>query len=325
MPEYQSVAAKAAESKRPFSGEKIVRDHQLAALHRKPAQTMLADLEALAANNVSFSPFLEIGAGSVQRSAALINHYSADGVATDISQQSLRDAPFTLSLFGYARAPMLICCDAHHLPFLSSTFQFIFAYQTLHHFGNPVPVVAECYRVLGKGGHFYFNEEPLDSPVRRVLRGNRLISYPPTRVQKAAYRLHIEKVFWDDGASERSVGIIEARYDIGLWRETLQPFKAVSVEVNRRLRFKSNLYKPVLTNLLASLAGGNIKGLCLKSDGEPAAGDFRERLMCLDCHAPILSRQEPLRCRNCGRSYPGDDGFIRMLPKELETQLFPTQ
>ena len=117
MPEYQSVAAKAAESKRPFSGEKIVRDHQLAALHRKPAQTMLADLEALAANNVSFSPFLEIGAGSVQRSAALINHYSADGVATDISQQSLRDAPFTLSLFGYARAPMLICCDAHHIRF----------------------------------------------------------------------------------------------------------------------------------------------------------------------------------------------------------------
>ena len=47
---------------------------------------------------------------------------------------------------------------------------FVFAYQALHHFAQPVPVIAECHRVLGQGGHLFFNEEPMDSPLRRMLR-----------------------------------------------------------------------------------------------------------------------------------------------------------
>lgn len=322
-PKHQSLEAKRAESKRPFSGENILKDQNLGSMLRERASTMLNDLKALQEKSVSFSPFLEIGAGSVQRSAALMNHYPVDGVATDISQQSLRDTPFTLSLLGYARSPILICCDAHHLPFLPNTFQFVFAFQTLHHFENPVPVVAECYRVLGKGGYFYFNEEPMDSPLRRLLRGNRVLSHPPTRLQKLAYRLHAEKVFWDDGALERSLGITEARFDMGLWREALQPFIETNLEVNRRFRIYTNLYRPILSSFLASIIGGNVKGLCLKTDGESVVGDFHERLLCLDCHSTELSHEdEQLHCENCGRVYPITDNVIRMLPEELENQLF---
>jgi ubiquinone/menaquinone biosynthesis C-methylase UbiE len=188
-PPLQDVSAKKAESQRPFHGESILKDHGLSSMHRERANAMLADLETMRQRNVSFDPFLEIGAGSVQRSAALVNNYPVQGVATDISQNSLRDIPYVLSLLNYERKPMLVCCDAHHLPFLPNSFQFVFAYQTLHHFENPVPVAAECYRVLGKGGHFFFNEEPMDSSFRRLLRGKRMLSHPPTRLQKLGYRL----------------------------------------------------------------------------------------------------------------------------------------
>ncbi len=321
-PGFQTLEAKRAESQRGFSGENVLKDSNLSSMLRERADTMLKDLRVLEEKKVPFSPFLEIGAGSVQRSTALINHYSADGVATDISQQSLRDTPFTLSLLGYSRAPSLICCDAHYIPFLSNTFQFVFAYQTLHHFENPIPVVAECYRVLAKGGCFYFNEEPMDSPLRRFLRGNRMLSHPPTRWQQMAYRAHIEKVFWDDGMLERSLGMTEARFDIGLWRETLKPFREISVEVNRRLRINTNLYAPALGVFLAGIAGGNVKGLCVKTDGDSVVDDFHKRLMCLDCRSTLLLCEEHLHCQYCGRVYPVYDGVIRMLPKELETHLF---
>jgi SAM-dependent methyltransferase len=322
-PEQQSLSAKKAEFQRPFSGENVLKDQGLSSMHRERAGKMLADLEMLKKKNVSLNPFLEIGAGSVQRSAALVNNYPVDGVATDISQNSLRDAFYVLSLLNYNRSPMLICCDAHHLPFLPNSFQFVFAYQTLHHFDNPVPVAAECYRVLGRGGYLFFNEEPMDSAFRRLLRGNRMLSHPPTKLQKLGYRLGVEKVFWDDGALERSLGITEARFDIDLWRKVLRPFVIVDIEVNRRLKFHSDLRSPFLNCFLSGFIGGNVRGLCQKVEGEAIVADFRERLMCLDCNSAQLSRMEDkqLVCGNCDRIYPLVDGVIRMLPKELEAGL----
>lgn len=295
-------------------------------MFRERAFKTLADLKELEGRGVTFNPFLEIGAGSVQRSAALMNYYSADGVATDISQGALQNAPHVLSILGYDSGPLRVCCDAHHLPFLPNTFQFVFAYRTLHHFGNPIPSTAECYRVLGKGGHFFFNEEPMIGPVVRFLRGGRLLSDPPTRMQRLAYRYRLEKLFWDDGALERSLGIIEARYDIDLWRKALTPFTIVNVEISRRLKIHSNLETPALNVFLSGLIGGNVKGLCLKSSGAAANIDFRERMMCLDCGASHISRLEDknLRCGNCGREYPIHDGVVRMFPKALEAGLYPT-
>jgi len=323
-PSMQDVSAKRAESQRPFSGESIVQDQNLSSMHRERASAMLADLEMLEQRNVSLDPFLEIGAGSVQRSAALVNNYPVGGVATDISENSLRDAPYVLSLLNYSHKPMLICCDAHHLPFLPASFQFVFACQTLHHFENPVPVAAECYRVLGKGGHFFFNEEPMDSSFRRLLRGRRMLSHPPTKLQKLGYRLGVEKVFWNDGALERSLGITEAQFDIDLWRELLRPFVIVDIEINRRLRIHCDLQEPILSSFLAGLIGGGVKGLCLKTEGEVVSGDFRKGLMCLDCNSTRLSHQEDrLVCGNCSRVYRITDDVIRMLPRELEAQLHP--
>ena len=143
-PALQSLAAKKAETERTsFRGD--IRDNQALfqdALMR--TNLVLQDLKALHKQGVSFKPFLEIGAGHGQRSAALANHYPVKGVATDISMGSLQDTGYVIQAFRYDHKPMLVCCDAHHLPFLQDSFKFVFAYRTLHHFENPVPVLAEC-------------------------------------------------------------------------------------------------------------------------------------------------------------------------------------
>lgn len=318
----QNLSAKIAEFKQVPHREDLLKDQDLIALHRGRANAMLTEMQALT-EKVTFNPFLEIGAGCIQRSAALLNNYPTEGVATDIAQQVLQDAPYTLSLLNYKRIPMLICCDAHHLPFLSNTFMFVTAFQMLHRFTDPAPVIAECYRVLGKGGYFYFNEEPMDSSLRRLIRGKRVLSRPPTRLQKLAQSLGVEKIFWDDGARERSSGIIVERFDMVMWRRALQPFTVVDAEINRKLKIRTDLKGPSLSSSLAGLIGGNIKGLCLKSEGEAVTEDFHKRLMCLDCGSIQIAQTEDkqLYCESCGRIYPITEGVVRMLPKELEAQL----
>ena len=323
-PKLQTISAKQAESQRPFHGKAVLEDPVIRSRFRERANIILTDLKMLEQAGVSFNPFLEIGAGSVQRSAALINNYSVEGVATDISQKSLQDTPYVLAMLDYDRTPMLISCDAHYIPFLPNSFRFVFAYQTLHHFENPIPVLAECYRVLGKGGYLFFNEEPMDSSFRRLLRGNRTLSHPPTTIQKLGYKLGVEKIFWDDGLIERSLGMTEARFDIDLWRKALQPFTIIDIEINRRLKIHSDLQKPALNSFLSSFVGGNVKGLCLKTEGEVVNDDLRKSLMCLDCQSAQLSGidEKQLVCKNCNRTYPITDGIIRMLPKQLETELY---
>jgi hypothetical protein len=136
----QGLNAKIAEFKQVPHREHLLKDQNLISLHRGRANAMLTEVQELT-EKVTFNPFLEIGAGCIQRSAALINNYPIDGVATDIAQQVLQDAPYTLSLLNYERMPLLICCDAHHLPFLSNTFMFITAFQMLHRFTDPAPVI----------------------------------------------------------------------------------------------------------------------------------------------------------------------------------------
>lgn len=307
---------------RPFWGKRLL-EGGLAEEIRHRAEVARLDLEKLEAR-VVFSPFLEIGAGSGQRSITLMQRFAAPGVATDVSQNVLQNALFSSILLKAQTIPLLVCCDAHHLPFLANTFRFVFAYRTLHHFDNPLPVVAECYRVLGQGGHFFFNEEPMDSPLRRLLRGQRMVSSPPTLWQRLARRLGVLKVFWDDGAWERSVGITEARFDHSLWIEALRPFEKVEVEINRKLRIMSDLHRPLVQARLSGIVGGNVKGLCQKLSGEPPSEDFQERLMCLDCQATGLQRvsAQGMQCAACKRTYPINLGVIRMLPLALEVELY---
>jgi SAM-dependent methyltransferase len=325
-PELQSISAKKAEAQRPHHGQAVLDNPNVRELFRDRANVTIKDIEWLKQKGVNeLTPFLEVGAGSGQRSAALVNHYSAQGFATDISLNSLCDTPYVLSMLNYASSPLLICCDAHFLPFLPNSFNYIFAYQTFHHFENPVPVFSECYRVLAREGYLFFNEEPMDSSLRRVLRGNRMLTYPPTPFQKIGLKLGVEKLFWDDGGLERSLGMTEARFNLDLWRKALEPFSIIDIEINKKLMIHSDLQKPVSNAFLSGLIGGNVKGLCTKNEGNRAGGDIGERLMCLDCKTNHLVKidNEQIVCQECKRKYTISNGVMIMLPKQLQMELYP--
>ena len=116
----------------------------------------------------------------------------------------------------------------------------------------------------------------------------------------------------------------EARFSIGIWREALQPFAWVDLEVNNYLRIHTDLRKTSLSHFLAGIVGGNAKGCCLKAEGEVAAGDTRERLMCIRCSSAMQLKEEnaeQVRCNACGKTYPIKDRIICILPEELEAEI----
>lgn len=322
LPPYQDIEAKRAESQRSFTGNRLLEPAGRADLLRR-ARVTSQDLQSIQ-EKATFSPFLEIGAGSGVRSLQLCQDYRAQGIVTDISPNSLRAMPAAAQVLGAVDLPERICCDSHYLPFMDNTFAFVFAYRTLHHCANPVPVVRECQRVLGRGGHFFFNEEPLTSPLRRLLRGKRELCSPSTPAQSFARKLGLEKVFWDDGKLERSLGIQEERFERRLWLKALEPFEKADLTVNSKLRLQTDLRRPWLRAFLAGWVGGNVRGLCEKQSGEAPAAQWIDRMICLDCRNPGLITEigEGLQCAHCGRRYPLVDGIIRMLPREIEASLY---
>jgi SAM-dependent methyltransferase len=321
-------AKRAEYSRLPF-GEELIRNPQAREWFWERAGMMISDTERLRNRSIRFTPFLEIGASSAQRSTALLNTIDLPddgrpvGAATDIAMARLAEAPMVAEVLGFKRLPSLICCDAHALPFLSDTFNFLFAYRSLHHFNNPTPVLAECYRVLGKEGVLFFNEEPLDTPLRRWLRGNRMHSSQPGFLERLGYRLGLENIFWDDGAWERAQGITEARHDMQLWKTALAPFNKVEVDVNNKLHIQSDLVHPRLNVFLSNLMGGNLRCLAWKGEGQPAGEVIEGRLMCLDCHSNRLVKNEDgdLTCQDCQRTYPLRNGVLRMFPRELDVEM----
>src|SRR3990167_5230436 len=94
----------------------------------------------LAQRKIEFSPALEIGAEYALASTLLVNKYKAFAVATYISPVSLLHAQKFARLFKFKKLPKTICADAYNLPFKSSSFSFVFVWETLHHFPNPKPV-----------------------------------------------------------------------------------------------------------------------------------------------------------------------------------------
>jgi SAM-dependent methyltransferase len=322
----QSVSTLKAEARMPSQGAQILNDPALSQLHRDRAATMLKAAEGLSARGVRFSAFLEIGAGSAQRSTALLNTYGGNGVASDINQGSLSNNVHIKLLLGYERVPLLISCDAAHLPFLNDTFEFVFAYQMLHRFNDPSPVVAEAYRVLAAGGHFYFDEEPTTSGLRELLRQGRQLTEPPSPMQRIGRRLGLAHVFWDDGAEDRSRwGVQVMRFTLETWRHSLEPFLSqVDLEINGTLKLHTNLERGRVMTGLAGLVGGRTTGLCQKLTGTSPGGSPAERLMCVDCHShmPVATPQLELRCPACDRLYPRFGTVFRLLPRDLEDEMY---
>lgn len=305
-------------------------EHDAAGIEAILAERM-ADTEAklreLQATGVPLSPYFELGAERGQRSLVLENRLDARGAAGDISADMLRSCAHYAERFDLARLPLRLCCDANRLPLRTASLPFVFCYQTLHHFPDPAPIVAELRRVLVPGGWLYFDEEP----IRRLLR-LRLYRAAPiysTSAQRASrWRQKLDSFCAARVCNEEAFGIVE-NDDITLaqWRRALEGFDG-EVTLHTVHGIETDLFRPRrrVHRVLAHLFGGVIAGLVRKpGEPEPWVERIEQALVCPACLAQgsEVSLSPEWRCPSCGETYPERDGVRLLLPPEQRRALYP--
>ena len=103
------------------------------AVLRERIETTDRQIRGLINNDVTVTPYVEIGAERCQRSMVMETDLNAHGAALDLSFDMLRSAEYYKDVFK-KRIPVRICADLNNAPFKSNSVPFIFCYQTLHHF-----------------------------------------------------------------------------------------------------------------------------------------------------------------------------------------------
>jgi ubiquinone/menaquinone biosynthesis C-methylase UbiE len=311
----------------------------------KAIETILADrmkktyenMTELKAQNISLSPYLEIGAERCQRSLVLENDLGANGAALDISFDMLKSCDHYKGTFKKSKVPIRICCDANNMPFLSNSIPFVFCYETLHHFPEPYPIVKEIYRVTQLGGHFFFHEEPF----KKVLHVNLYNAEKAYANKKPKNRL-LHKVktgldifFARQTCNEVEHGIIEnLSIPLKTWKKTLGLFEERNAKLHSnaiKKKVDTELFNPKSRTkyLLAYLFGGEISGVCGKA-GKPNSklATIEEALICVSCtksgHETKLSRTPTgFACSECHTEYPVIDGVAFLFTPEKLAELYP--
>ncbi|MCC7492700.1 MAG: class I SAM-dependent methyltransferase [Fimbriimonadaceae bacterium] len=290
----------------------------------------VATLRRLQAAGVPLPGFLELGAERGQRSLALVNEFGEPGLAVDLSLDMLQSCAHWATRFALATLPLRLVADANRLPLRSGSLPLVFCYQTLHHFPDPAPIVAECARLLAPGGWFYFAEEPVLRRLRcRLYQAPAMYS---TAGQGASrLRQKLDSFCAWRVCNETEHGVIE-NDDIPLatWRRALAPFDRRQVTVTTIRQRQVDLFAPGdgWGRLLAGWFGGQVQGLCRKP-GELAAGaPLPAALVCPDCLAagaeqPLTAGAEHYQCAACGTSFPVAEGVLVLLPTAQRQALYP--
>lgn len=294
-------------------------------------------MSRLAAQGVGLTPYVEIGAERGQRALVLENDFGARGFAVDLSYESLQSVSYLAEHFGQERLPICVCCDAYNLPFRNNSIPFAFCYNTLHHFPDPTPIVAEVYRVMAPG-RFFFDEEPFKQLLRLALYKRKPLRTLEARRRRSALVKVIETLFSEVVPGELDYGIVENEdISIAMWRRILDVFGQAEVTLESPGRFvRASLYGSSFDPryLITKLLGGNVRGLCEKNAGRALElEDIWDALGCPSCRvvnpqgeedrAPLQRAGGDLRCANCGRSFPVRDGVLFLFTETELTKLYP--
>ena len=95
------------------------------------------------------------GAGSFVQFLLDGLHDHAEIVGIDANPETCRGLR---GAFGERDDVQFVEMDAHHLAFADGSFDTVCVSNSLHHFADPAPVLAEMLRVLRPGGHVVVNE-----------------------------------------------------------------------------------------------------------------------------------------------------------------------
>jgi len=316
-------------------GEEIFEDEYDASeiegvLRRRMADTVQT-IGELRSSGIVVSPYLEVGAERGQRALALENELGGEGAALDLSLDLLRSCEHYRRRFGLSRGPIRICGDAYRLPFVSGSVPFVFCYQTLHHFPDPSPIVAEIHRILMPGGHFFFAEEPYRRrlrwklyAVRRGARGS------PGRGPILRF---LDRMFAEEVVNEETFGVIE-NHDLTVdeWRRSLAPFQEVRLTLRTARVFEvdpDRSWNPA-TRIAAHLLGGLVSGLGRKA-GVFDSGRVRPIESVLasplglarGVEAPLERIGDYWKGPEAGDVYPVEDGVAVLLDPDLRRELYP--
>jgi SAM-dependent methyltransferase len=288
-------------------------------------------MTALDREGILLSPYIEIGAERCQRSLVMENDLGISGAAVDISYEMLQSCCYYSDVFDTPKRPLRICCDAYSLPFMSDSVPFIFCYETLHHFPDPLPVMEEVYRVLVPGGCFFLDEEPYKNLLHLDLYQQKRKHLEPLERENLMKRI-LRHFFGKQVYNEVEHGIIE-KHDISIkdWRRALEGFESTELKLRTIMNMEADLntQKYSLKALLAYLNGGEIRALCRKNGViKKEMNDIAEVLICPSCRekgqeSGLLRKGTALSCMRCGYEYPvaGEVLFL-LAPQEMQ-QLYP--
>jgi ubiquinone/menaquinone biosynthesis C-methylase UbiE len=288
-----------------------------------------------------FCPFLEIGANAAYTSYMIANEWRCDGIAIDISADALKAGEIIKDNFGYSHSPLRVCCDAGKIPLKDNSIKFVFAFQTLHHFVDPEPVIKEIKRILADGGVFLFADEPVKRRLSlNLYRTRREDSF--SRVEKLLKRTgllrYISEAYF--GSQEETIfGIMENQgITLKKWIHMLKEnFQEVTLDyadvynMGSDARFLTNLLSNILPlskaeRIAADLMGCSLKGICHVKKGKPpvpySAKKFVSFLLCPDCHSDLTRDKNSLVCLSCGYVSFDESGMFNMLSTKEKEVLY---
>ena len=296
-------------------------------------QKTLGQMRSLKERGIPLSPYVEIGAERCQRSLVMETDLGAHGAAVDISYDLLRSCDHYRDIFKKTGSPIRICCDANNLPFRPNSVGFMFCYETLHHFPEPLAITREIYRALAPGGYFFFDEEPYKQILHlNLYRGNK--AYSKESLNRSTVRRAFDRFFCAGSCNEVEHGILENnQISLDSWKHALELFDERDVELCPAAGFplRSKLFDPAshTTYLAAYLLGGNISGVCRKSGEEVGGiGSIYDALICPSCQqsgsAVQLQRKGvSFLCPQCLKIYPVVDDVLFLFEYEKFAQLYP--
>jgi len=291
----------------------------------------LEQISGLKQRGITISPYLEIGAGRGRRSLILENDLNSKGIIADLSFDMLKSANHYAKVFNKPNIPFRVCCDVNNLPFKTGSIPFVFCYDTLHHFPDPTPIVAEVHRVMTPGAHFFFGQEPFKKILHLDLYKSDK-AYSEKYLKSSKLKKIINFFLAERVGNENDFNVIEnEKITIKKWKKIFSAFNDQAIKLVSLGKIETKIFgqKNYLKYLLNFLLGGNISGTVKKpgsTDKEIATLD--NFLICPDClknkqEKQLEKRDNSWVCPHCQQKFPIFEGVTFLLENEKFKELYP--